>query len=90
MKFFKLLLALVALVFVVWGAFWVFGIVAGLLYALIKWAVILGVIALAGVGAYKLLAGPDRDAPPELSPAEAEMMKAERMLAELRRKQLTK
>lgn len=90
MKLFKLLLVLVALFFVAWGAFWVFGIVAGLLYALVKWAVILGVIALAGVGAYKLLAGPDTDAPPELSPAEAEMMKAERMLAELRRKQLTK
>ncbi|HEX8283925.1 MAG TPA: hypothetical protein VF588_11250 [Pyrinomonadaceae bacterium] len=90
MKFFKLLLMLVALVFVVWGAFWVFGIVAGLLYALVKWAVILGFIALAGVGAYKLLAGSERDAPPELSPAEAEMMKAERMLAELRRKQLSK
>ncbi len=90
MKFFKLLLALVALVFVVWGAFWVFGIVAGLLYALVKWAVILGVIALAGVGAYKLVAGPERDAPPELSPAEAEMMKAERLLADLRRKELTK
>lgn len=90
MKFFKFLLALVALVFVVWGAFWVFGIVAGLLYALVKWAFILGVIALAGVGAYKLLASPERGAPPELSPAEAEMMKAERMLAELRRKQLSK
>ncbi|HEY0172618.1 MAG TPA: hypothetical protein VGB98_16465 [Pyrinomonadaceae bacterium] len=90
MKFFKLLLALVALVFVVWGAFWVFGIVAGLLYALVKWAVILGFIALAGVGAYKLLAGSDRDALPELSPAEAEMMKAERMLAEIKSKQLTK
>jgi hypothetical protein len=90
MKFFKVLLALLALVFVVWGAFWVFGIVAGLLYALIKWAVIIGFIALAGVGAYKLLAGPDRDAPPELSAAETEMLKAERMLAELRRKQLTK
>ena len=42
MKFFKLLLAIVALSFVVWGAFWVFGIVAGLLYFLVKWAVILG------------------------------------------------
>jgi hypothetical protein len=91
MKLFKLLLVLVALVFVVWGAFWVFGIVAGLLYALIKWAFILGVVALAGVGAYKLLAGPDAaDAPHELSPAEAEMMKAERMLAEIKSKQLTK
>ncbi|MCA1621150.1 MAG: hypothetical protein LC795_17955 [Acidobacteria bacterium] len=89
MKFFKVLLALLALVFLVWGAFWVFGIVAGLLYALVKWAVIIGFIALAGVGAYKLLAGPDGDAPAELSPAEAEMLKAERMLAELRRKQLS-
>jgi len=90
MKFFKLLLAIVALIFVVWGAFWVFGIVAGLLYALVKWAVILGVIALAGVGAYKLLSGPDEGARAELSPAEAEMLKAERMLAEIRRKELSK
>jgi hypothetical protein len=90
MKFFKLLLAIVALIFVVWGAFWVFGIVAGLLYALVKWAVIIGVIALAGVGAYKMLAGPDEAARAELSPAEAEMLKAERMLAEIRRKQLSK
>ncbi len=90
MKLFKLLLALVALVFVVWGAFWLLGVVAGLLYALVKWAVIIGVIALAGVGAYKLLAGPDKDSYPELSAAEAEMLKTERMLAELRRRQLTK
>ena len=89
MKFFKLLLALVALFFVVWGAFWLFGVVTGLLFALVKWAVILGVVALAGVGAYKLLAGGDEAAPAELSPAEVEMMKAERLLAELRRKQLS-
>ena len=90
MKLLKLLLLLFALVFVVWGAFWLFGVVAGLLYALVKWAIIIAVVALAGVGAYKLLAGPDRDAPAELSAAEVEMMKAERMLAELRRKELTK
>jgi hypothetical protein len=90
MKLIKLLLALVALVFVVWGAFWVFGIVAGLLYFLVKWAVILGVIALAGVGALKLLGGKDEGARAELSPAETEMLKAERMLAEIRRKQLSK
>ena len=90
MKLLKFLLLLVALVFVVWGAFWLFGVVAGLLYALVKWAIILGVIALAGVGAYKLLAGPDKDEVAALSPAEAEMLKAERMLAELRRKELTK
>ena len=86
MKLFKLLLALVALLFVVWGAFWLFGLVA----ALFKWLVVLGVIALAGVGAYKLLAGPDGEETAALSPAEAEMLKAERMLAEIRRKQLTK
>jgi hypothetical protein len=90
MKFFKFLLLLFALVFVVWGAFWLFGVVAGLLYALVKWAIIIGVVALAGVGAYKLLSGPDEDAQAALSPAEAEMLKAERMLAELRRKELTK
>ena len=90
MKFFKFLLLIVALLFVVWGAWALLGAVAGLLYALVKWAVIIGVVALAGVGAYKLLASPDDDAQAALSPAEAEMLKAERMLAELRRKELTK
>ena len=90
MKFFKLLLMFVALVFVVWGAFWLFGVVAGLLYALVKWAIIIGVFALAGVGAYKLLAGPGGEEQAALSPAEAEMLKAERLLADLRRKELTK
>jgi hypothetical protein len=90
MKLFKFLLILLALVFVVWGAFWLLGVVAGLLYWLVKWALILGVVALVGAGAYKLLAGPDREEQAALSPAEAEMLKAERMLAELRRKELTK
>jgi hypothetical protein len=90
MKFFKILLILFALVFVVWGAFWLFGVVAGLLYALVKWVVIIGVIALAGAGAYKLFASPDDEAQAALSPAEAEMLKAERLLADLRRKELTK
>ena len=91
MKFFKLLLILFALVFVVWGAFWLFGVVAGLLYALVKWALIIGVIALAGVGAYKLVGGKDEEPQAALSPAEVEMLKAERMLADLRsRKELTK
>ena len=90
MKFFKFLLLIIALLFVVWGAWALLGAVAGLLYALVKWAIIIGVVALAGVGAYKLLAGPDEGARPELSAAEAEMLKTERMLAELRRKELTK
>ena len=86
MKFFKVLLVLLALVLVGVGAVALFGVVA----ALLKWLVIFGVIALAGVGAYKLLSKPDRDSPLELSSAEAEMLKAERMLAELKRRQLTK
>jgi hypothetical protein len=90
MKIIKVLFALLLLVFVAWGALALFGLVAGLLYVLVKWAVILGVVALAGVGAYKLFAGPDKGSYPELSSAEAEMLKTERMLAELRRNQLTK
>jgi hypothetical protein len=86
MKFFKLLFALAVLIFAVWGAFWLFGIVA----VLFKWLLILGVLALAGVGAYKLLAKPDAPQRYELSSAELEMQKAERMLAEIRQKQLTK
>jgi hypothetical protein len=85
MKFFKIVLALLVLVFVAWGAFALFGVVV----ALFKWFVILAVIALAGVGAYKLLSGSD-ESRPELSSAETEMLKAERMLAEIRRGQLTK
>ena len=90
MKFFKFLLLIVALLFVVWGAWALLGAVAGLLYWLVKWAIILGVVALAGVGAYKLIAAPDKEAQAALSPAEAEMLKAERLLADLRRKELTK
>ncbi|MDT5296364.1 MAG: hypothetical protein QOJ76_3244 [Acidobacteriota bacterium] len=86
MKFFKVLLALLVLVFVAWGAFALFGLVA----VLFKWLVILAVVALAGVGAYKLLSGKDEAQQPALTSAEAEMLKAERMLAEIRRGQLTK
>lgn len=85
MKFFKFLLALVVLILAVWGAFAIFGLV----FVLFKWLLILGVIALAGVGAYKLLSKSDEPRL-ELSSAEREMQQAERMLAELRRKQLTK
>lgn len=90
MKLFKFLLLVFALIFVLWGAWALLGVVAGLLYALVKWAVIIGIVALVGAGAYKLLAGSEKDVPAALSPAEAEMLKAERLLAELRRKELTK
>lgn len=86
MKLLKVLLALAALFLVVWGAFALFGLVA----ALFKWLLVLGVIALAGAGAYKLLSGSgEEEARPELTSAEAELLKAERMLAELRRRQLS-
>jgi hypothetical protein len=85
MKLFKVVLILLALFLAVIGGMALFGI----FMALLKWAVILGVIALAGVGAYKLLSKPGADERlAELSPAEVEMMKAERMIAEIRRKQL--
>jgi len=86
MKFFKVLLVLLALVLVGVGAVALFGVVA----ALLKWLVIFGVIALAGVGAYKLITKSDKPQL-ELSSAEIEMMKAERMLAELKQqRRLTK
>lgn len=86
MKFLKFLLFFAVLVFIAWGAFSLFLVLAGLL----KWLLILGVVALAGVGAYKLLTKSDGVRRPELSDAEREMLQAERMLAELRRRQLTK
>ncbi|HYY96482.1 MAG TPA: hypothetical protein VE713_18400 [Pyrinomonadaceae bacterium] len=86
MKFFKFLLLFAVLIFAVWGAFALFGLLA----VLLKWLLILGVVALAGVGAYRLLSKPDDERHLELSSAEREMRQAERMLAELRRKELTK
>jgi hypothetical protein len=85
MSFFKILLALAVLFLAFFGALALWGILA----ALFKYLLIFGVIALAGVGAYKLLSKGD-DPQMELSSAEVEMLKAERMLAELKRKQLTK
>lgn len=87
MKLFKVVLVLIALFLMVLGGLALYG----LFFVLLKWAVILGVIALAGVGAYKLLSKPDGGPQlGELSTAELEMMKAERMIAELKRNQLTK
>jgi hypothetical protein len=85
MNFFKIILALLVLALAVLGAFAIFGVVA----ALFKYLVILGVITLAGVGAYKLLSKPDGEQY-ELSSAEREMMQAQRALEEIRRRQLTK
>ena len=87
MKLFKVVLVLMALFLMVLGGLALYG----LFFVLLKWAVILGVIALAGVGAYKLMSKQGEE--PQLvglSSAELEMMKAERMLAELKRRQLSK
>jgi hypothetical protein len=86
MKIFKILLVMFALFLLVLGGLALYG----LFFVLLKWAVILGVIALAGVGAYKLISKPEGDPYKELSPVEAELMKTERMLAELKRGRLTK
>ena len=88
MKLLKVLLILLAIALVGVGAVALFGVIA----ALLKWVVIFGVIALAGVGAYKLLSSKSGGDPQlgELSSAELEMMKTERLLAELKRNQLTK
>ena len=87
MKLFKVVLVLIALFLMVLGGLALYG----LFFVLLKWAVILGVIALAGVGAYKLMSKKDGQSQlGELSSAELEMMKAERMIAELKRNQLTK
>ena len=66
MKFFKFLLIFFLCLFVLWGAWALLGVVAGLLYAVVKWAIIIGVVALVGAGAYKLLAGSDVGSRPEL------------------------
>lgn len=87
MKLFKVVLVMIALFLMVLGGLALYG----LFFVLLKWAVILGVIALAGVGAYKLLSKSGGEPQlGELSSAELEMMKAERMIAELKRNQLTK
>jgi hypothetical protein len=86
MNFFKIILAIAVTILAVLGAFALFG----LLVWLVKYLLIFAVVALVGVGAYKLLSKSDDGSLRELSSAEREMQSAERMLAELRRKQLTK
>jgi hypothetical protein len=86
MNFIKIILALAVAFLAVLGAFALFG----LLIWVVKYLLILAVVALVGVGAYKLLSKSDNGSPYELTSAEREMQNTERMLAELRRKQLTK
>ena len=85
MNFFKVILALVVLFLAVLGAFAVFGLVAWLF----KYLVFFGVIFLVGAVAYKALKKGDRPAY-QLEEPESELARADRLLEELRRRQLTK
>ncbi|MBC7929095.1 MAG: hypothetical protein H7Z38_00845 [Rubrivivax sp.] len=86
MNFLKIILALALAFLAVLGAFALFGLVVWV----VKYLLIFAVVALVGVGAYKLLSKSGDGPLYELSSAEREMQNAERMLAELRRKELTK
>ncbi len=85
MNFLKIIVALAVLFLAVIGAFAVFGLVA----FVVKYLLVIAALALVGFVAYKALAGPAR---PQLEAnrVELELEKAERALAEIRRKQLTK
>jgi hypothetical protein len=83
----KFLLALLLLVLAVIGGFAVFGLLAWLF----KYLVIFGVILLVGAVAYKALkGGGERSEPYQLSDHESDLARTDRLLEELRRKQLTK
>ncbi len=87
MNAFKVLLALLVLVLAVIGGFAVFGLVAWLF----KYLVIFGVLALVGAVAYKALKKGDRAEQYQLGDyGDSDMARADRLLEELRRKQLTK
>ena len=86
MNFFKVILALVVLFLAVLGAFAVFGLVAWLF----KYLVFFGVIFLVGAVAYKALSKGERRQPYQIEEPESELARADRLLEELRRRQLTK
>ncbi len=88
MNVFKIILALVLLFLAVIGGFAVFGLVAWLF----KYLVYIGVILLVGAVAYKVLKKADRPEPYQLGEPdyESDLARTDRLLEELRRKQLTK
>lgn len=86
MNAFKVLLALLLLVLAVIGGFAVFGLVAWLF----KYLVFFGVILLVGAVAYKALKKGDARADYQLPEPDDDFARADRLLEELRRKQLTK
>lgn len=85
MNLWKLILGLLVLVLAVFGAFAVFGLIAWL-FQYLFW---IGAILVVGVVAYKLLSKPSRPEP-ALLPAEMELDRTDRLLEEMRRKQLSK
>ena len=84
MNFFKIILALLVLFLAVIGGLAVFGLLA----AIVKYLFYFGVIALVGVIAYKALSKPARPQL-EMSATDLELERAERVLAEIKSKQLT-
>jgi len=82
----KLLLALLVLVLAVLGGYALVGLVAWLF----KYIVLLGVVLLVGAVAYKALKGGGEREPYQLSDHESDLARTDRLLEELRRKQLTK
>jgi len=87
MNLVKIILALVVLFLVALGAFAVFGIVA----ALFKYLVFFGIVILVGAVAYKALKKDDRRSEYQLgSDPDSELARTDRLLEEMRRKQLMK
>lgn len=86
MNVFKVLLALVVLLLAVIGGFAIFGLVAWLF----KYLVFFGIILLVGAVAYKALKKGESRADYQLAEHDDDFARADRLLEELRRKQLTK
>jgi len=86
MNVFKVILALVVLVLAVIGGLAVFGLVAWLF----KYLVFFGVVLLVGAVAYKALKKGGTGGSYQLAEPEDDFARADRLLEELRRKQLTK
>jgi arginine exporter protein ArgO len=86
MNVFKIIFALVLLCLAVVGGFALFGLVAWLF----KYLIFFGIVLLVGAVAYKALKKGDSSAPYQLADHESDLARADRLLEELRRKQLTK
>ena len=85
MSFFKLVIGVLLLLLAALGALALYGILA----AAVKLLFYVGVIALVGAVAYKVLKKSEPLAELPARPADRELEKAERLLEELKRRQLT-